>query len=113
MVDVLRPLATATKFVQHHEYAPISVVIPLYKDIMRELSANSSPTKKVTDAIADGLRRRMREGYEDQEHFVLATMVDPRFKDTYFAPDKKEPFVQKLEQLAGVLSRRPRRGGQR
>ncbi|KAL6741895.1 hypothetical protein Aduo_015106 [Ancylostoma duodenale] len=106
MVDILKPLALATKFVQHREYAPIFVVIPLYKVIMRELSVNSSPMKKVTDAIANGLRRRMHEeGYEDQEHFVLATMVDPRFKDTYIAPDKRDILLQKLEQLAGVQSR--------
>ncbi|KAL6731017.1 hypothetical protein Aduo_001937 [Ancylostoma duodenale] len=100
MVDVLKPLASVTKFVQHREYAPIFVVIPLYKVIMRELGVNSSPMKKVTDAIANGLRRRMHEeGYEDHEHFVLATMVDPMFKATYYTSDKRDIFCKSWSSL--------------
>ncbi|VDL71081.1 unnamed protein product [Nippostrongylus brasiliensis] len=99
LVDILKPLAVATKFVQHREYAPISVVIPLYKVILRQL--DSSTKCSVKEAIAEGLKRRMEdEGYEETEEFVIATMVDPRFKDSYFDSDKQVVLLKKLEELA-------------
>ncbi|VDL72582.1 unnamed protein product [Nippostrongylus brasiliensis] len=99
LVDVLKPLAVATKFVQHREYAPISVVIPLYKVILRQL--DSSTMRSVKEAIAEGLKRRMEdEGYEETEEFLIATMVDPRFKDSYFDSERKVVLLKKLEELA-------------
>lgn len=101
LAEMLKPIVVATKLVQRGRHTPISVVIPLYKVILRELSAEASLERSARDAVAEGLRRRVEEErYEDREEFVIATMVDPRFKDSYFANEKKDMFLAKIEELA-------------
>uniref|UniRef100_A0A183FQ36 Dimer_Tnp_hAT domain-containing protein n=1 Tax=Heligmosomoides polygyrus TaxID=6339 RepID=A0A183FQ36_HELPZ len=98
LIDVLKPLATATTFIQHRYFAPISVVIPLIKVILprRVFSANV-PSKT---GYSPRTHRERVQGIEDEEHFWIATLVDPRFKDQYFSTDKRDAALERLEEIA-------------
>ncbi|KAL6723372.1 dimerization domain protein, hAT family [Ancylostoma duodenale] len=98
IADLLKPLAVATKIVQHRFYAPISIVIPLYKVILKRLQEDSSRLGHIKEVIANGLINRMAE-CEEREEYYIATYVDPRFKDAYCA-NKRDAFLLKVEQTA-------------
>ncbi|VDP08525.1 unnamed protein product [Heligmosomoides polygyrus] len=90
LIDVLKPLAT------HRHCASIPVFIPLIKVILRQLEESSPRMSRVKQAIALGLTERVK-GIEDEEHFWIATLVDPRFKDQYFSTDKKDAALERQE----------------
>ncbi|VDL66349.1 unnamed protein product [Nippostrongylus brasiliensis] len=65
-----------------------------------------SPTmRSVKEVIAEGLKMRMEDGnYEETEEFVIATMVDPRFRDSYFDSEEKVVLLKKLEETSASTS---------
>ncbi|KIH59035.1 hypothetical protein ANCDUO_10748 [Ancylostoma duodenale] len=101
IVEVLKPLSIATNAVQSRFYSPISVVIPLYKVILRKLEheEEKGTMPRICKAIREELVAKMC-GWENEEELVLATMLDPRFKDAYFGPVEREMLVAKVEELA-------------
>ncbi|VDO84630.1 unnamed protein product [Heligmosomoides polygyrus] len=109
LAEMLKPIVVATKLVQRGRHTPISVVIPLYKVILRELSAEASLERSARDAVAEGLRRRVEEErYEDREEFVIATMM-PRenyssgYVEHYEQADEENPFLK----FSSQISRKP------
>ncbi|ETN82521.1 dimerization domain protein, hAT family [Necator americanus] len=99
IIDVLKPLDFALGLVKHRFFTPTSVVIPLYKVILRQLKEDKTCMKAVKEAICKKLSALM-EGCELQEELFLATYVDPRFRGAYFTADKRQGFLEKIEEMA-------------
>ncbi|VDP18319.1 unnamed protein product [Heligmosomoides polygyrus] len=99
IVGVLKPIDFAIGLVKHRYFTPISVVIPLYKVILRQLRGDSSCLEAVKDAICSTLEDVM-SGCEDRDEFFLATFVDPRFRSAYFTCNKRQEILEKLEDMA-------------
>ncbi|KIH65393.1 dimerization domain protein, hAT family [Ancylostoma duodenale] len=99
IIGVLKPLDFAIGLVKHRFFTPISVVIPLYKVIVRQLKEESSCIRAVQETICNRLTELM-EGCESQDELFLATFVDPRFRGAYFTTDKRQGFLEKVEEMA-------------
>ncbi|EYB87034.1 hypothetical protein Y032_0269g820 [Ancylostoma ceylanicum] len=97
IAEVLKPLAMAIESVQNRYFSPISVVIPLYRVLLKKLEEGGSLIH-VKRAIRTGLISRMRD-YEENEELVMATIVDPRYKDAYFTTNRRELLVKKMEEI--------------
>ncbi|EYB83163.1 hypothetical protein Y032_0341g3003 [Ancylostoma ceylanicum] len=99
IIAILKPLDFAMGLVKHRFFTPISVVIPLYKVIVRQLKEDTSCMKAVKEAICSRLTELM-DGCESQDELFLATFVDPRFRGAYFTADKRQGFLEKIEEMA-------------
>ncbi|EYB83165.1 hypothetical protein Y032_0341g3003 [Ancylostoma ceylanicum] len=55
--------------------------------------------KAVKEAICSRLTELM-DGCESQDELFLATFVDPRFRGAYFTADKRQGFLEKIEEMA-------------
>ncbi|VDO42649.1 unnamed protein product [Haemonchus placei] len=111
IVDVLKPIDFAIGLVKHRHFTPISVVIPLYKVIVRQLREDTTSLSDVREAICVALEESMA-GCEDQDELYLATLVDPRFRAAYFAGDKRQEFLEKLEEMAFLPVENPAQGAE-
>ncbi|KHJ83408.1 dimerization domain protein, hAT family [Oesophagostomum dentatum] len=98
IVDVLRPITTAVEALQNQNYTPVSVVIPLLKVILGQLGEHKLPKTNFKQSVRLFLENTLVK-YESIEELVLATLVDPRFKNAYFENEKRSLLVEKAAEI--------------
>lgn len=80
MVEILQPFQEATNLVQGENVVTASVVIPCLHGLRQALdSLSTTYNSRMLIALQTSLKKRMSK-YEEQEGFILATLLDPRFK---------------------------------
>ncbi|WKX93906.1 hypothetical protein Q1695_011289 [Nippostrongylus brasiliensis] len=99
MIRLLKPIDLAVGLVKRRYFTPISVVIPLYKVIVRQLNGGSFGSEAVRETIRRHLDASM-SGCEEMDELFLATFADPRFRTAYFSADKRQEVLEKLEEMA-------------
>ncbi|KAI1698869.1 zinc finger BED domain-containing protein 4 [Ditylenchus destructor] len=82
--------------------ASIATILPLFL-ALRELPTPDKNLAGVQKAIIDGLNSRMI-GWEESEHLVIATILDPRIKMGCFPEDTRSAFKDMLLKRATELS---------
>ena len=78
--------------------ASISQVIPFIETLQIELSTlreSNSGIKTTKEQMLKSLKSRFEYVYND-DNFVIATLLDPRFKDTFFEEAKTKSATQAL-----------------
>jgi hypothetical protein len=80
IIDILTPFEEATDFVQVHCVPSAGYVLPCIKGLKHHLNMCSSRyNSSLVLALKNSLERRMPY-YETNESYILAAMLDPRFK---------------------------------
>lgn len=89
IVKILKPIYSATLEICADD-ACISVVIPLVSNLINamEITTADQGLKQMKAALRDSINRRFSE-IRSAAPFVGATLLDPRFKDTYFSAQEK------------------------
>lgn len=84
VVKILKPFYTATQEICSDD-ACISVVIPLVSNLKNMLNTTAADhgLKQMKAALRDAMSRRFSYT-RSSASFLAATLLDPRFKDTYF-----------------------------
>ncbi|KAI1718240.1 hypothetical protein DdX_06660 [Ditylenchus destructor] len=82
--------------------ASIATILPLYL-ALRELPTPDKNLAGVQRAIIKGLDSRMI-GWDESEHLVIATLLDPRIKMACFPEDKRATFKDMLLRRATEVS---------
>ena len=85
VIDVLNPIKEITKKISA-DIAPISVIIPLVRVLHKTLQQDDGDIgiRGMKKGVLTSLQRRFTE-IEETEFLVLATLLDPRFKDKSFS----------------------------
>ena len=94
---IREPVQRVTKELSAKE-ASISQVIPFLETLQKELSTsreNDSGIKTTKEEMLKSLKSRFEYVYND-DNFVIATLLDPRFKDTFFEEAKTKSATQAL-----------------
>ena len=96
-VKLLEPVQRVTKELSAKE-ASISQVIPFLETLQIELSTpreSDSGIKTTKEEMLKSLKSWFAYVYND-DNFVIATLLDPRFKDTFFEEAKTKSATQVL-----------------
>ena len=97
IVKLLEPIQRVTKELSAKE-ASISKVIPFLETLKIELSTpkeSDSGIKTTKEEMLESLKSRFEYVYND-DYFVIATLLDPRFKATFFEEAITESATQTL-----------------
>ena len=97
IVNLLEPVQRVTKELSAKE-ASISQVIPFLETLQIELSTSresDSGIKTTKEEMLKSLKARFEYVYND-DNFVIATLLDPRFKATFFEEAKTKSATQTL-----------------
>ena len=80
MVTILRPFQEATDLTQGQNVVTASFAIPCIRGLRKSLQSLSvTYNSRMLHALENSLDERMSK-YEDRERFILASILDPRFK---------------------------------
>ena len=82
LLDILSPFEEATDLAQLDNHVNAGFIIPCIiglKFKLDNLRLNVKFDKKLVDVLKQSLTRRM-EQYENDSTFILASILDPRFK---------------------------------
>ena len=114
VIAVLNPIEEITKSVST-DAAPVSLIIPFTRALRRtlEIHDNDRGVRTMKGDMLTSLNRRYID-VESNSPLVLATLLDPRFKDKFFSGTQKQDFAKELldqkvaEFTHSVESREPR-----
>jgi hypothetical protein len=86
LINILEPLEAATRILSGDLYCNISLIIPLITGLIVQLKCRKSTeaaVNKFRDRLVDSLKSRF--AYAEQNSLItIATILDPRVKDTCF-----------------------------
>ena len=97
VVTVLAPVEEITQMIST-EVAPVSVLIPLVRGLMKTLEKhhiNDSGVRTMKGEMLVSLKRRFAD-MEHKEYLLLAIILDPRYKNKFFS--NTDVAVDLLEQ---------------
>ena len=78
--EILKPFQTATDMVQGENSVTSSLVIPCIRGLQMKLVSLSAKYKsRLVTALKESVEKRL-SAFEDDKSFILATVLDPRFK---------------------------------
>ena len=99
VVKLLKPFFNATQEICY-DNSCISIVIPLIENIkdLLNISLIDNELNLMIDSICNSLNRRFSY-INTSEPFLLATLLDPRFKDSYFNKEQREMAIQMLREF--------------
>lgn len=99
----LHPIAKATIFLQNRT-STISVVIPIIVTL-RKLLATGDELRTIKDKFLAELNRRVEESnIESNPNYFIATLLDPRFKLSYFDESCRDRHISKLKKISEQLT---------
>ena len=98
VIEVLEPFEEITKAVSSNA-STISLVIPFVRMLHRTLKEqhNDKGIQSMKDEILKSLQKRFSD-ITDNYSLVLATLLDPRFKDKFFSDTSERSFARGLLQ---------------
>ena len=107
VVAVLSPFKEVTDMLSKRD-ASISQVIPMATILSKTLekSNNDKGVRKMKDDVREGIRLRFSEK-ENLDHFAVATILDPRYKDRFFTRSASKTGA--VENLLALLKGATRR----
>jgi len=98
LVEILAPFESVTDQLQGEYYVSSSFVIPailIVNDKLTELISNAKLCKTFIKNIDESWKRRMQR-YLDCESYKIATVLDPRFKTSWFEDDQIDSARESL-----------------
>ena len=104
-IAVLSPVEEITKSISTDQ-ASVSLIIPFIRAFQRTLEnhEDDSGVRTMKEQMLMSLKRRYR-GVESNEPLVLATLLNPRFKDKFFSGPTERISARELleEKVAGII----------
>ena len=96
IIAVLEPVEEITKLIST-DAASASVLIPLLRALEKSLSKHhdDSGIQTMKSEMLSSLKRRYAD-VEEREELIIATTMDPRYKDKFFSKPTTKVFVKKL-----------------
>ena len=96
VINILSPIEEITKNISA-EFSSISQVIPLVRALRKVLEKEVEDTgvRSMKYKMLDSLHSRFDE-IEDKDFLVLATILDPRYKDNFFSSGSSHQFSKTL-----------------
>ena len=96
VINILSPIEEITKNISV-EAASISQVIPLVRALTKVLEKEVEDTgvRSMKNKMLDSLHSRF-DDIEDKDFLVLATLLDPRYKDKFFTSGSTRQFGKRL-----------------
>ena len=96
IIAVLEPVEEITKLIST-DAASASVLIPLLRALEKSLSKHhdDSGIQTMKSEMLSSLKRRFAD-VEEREELIIATTMDPRYKDKFFSKPTTKLFVKKL-----------------
>lgn len=96
MVTVLYPFQEATDLTQGENVVTASFAIPCIRGLRQSLQSLSvTYNSRMVHALQDSLDKRMSK-YEEREIFILASILDPRFKMKWCRDDDEKNISKAL-----------------
>ena len=100
LIEILAPFEEATDFVQTENIPSAGYVLPCVRGLLHHVEQCSTRYhSSFVLALKTSLNRRMPY-YQDSETYVLAAMLDPRFKLRWCHEDEKSGYKELLNQEA-------------
>uniref|UniRef100_A0A1I7ZJS8 BED-type domain-containing protein n=1 Tax=Steinernema glaseri TaxID=37863 RepID=A0A1I7ZJS8_9BILA len=100
IIEALRPVKEATVMLQHRD-ASIAVIIPTIFALRTELKKTNT---SIADAILSDFNSRIMEcNIESDKNFVIATLLDPRFKLKFIEKENRDHCVEMLKREGNNL----------
>ena len=96
IIAVLEPVEEITKLIST-DAASASVLIPLLRALEKSLSKHhdDSGIQTMKSEMLSSLKRRYAD-VEEREELIIATTMDPRYKDKFFSKPTTKVFVKNL-----------------
>ena len=92
VTKALKPFAEATMLLSYED-ASISIVIPVITTIMSFLETMKE------DCGVIGFKKNLKRAIENNDDYILATFLDPRFKYHFFQKDSTHGYVKNMIKL--------------
>ena len=95
-IAVLEPIEEITKLIST-EVASVSVIIPLLRALEKSLGKHhdDSGIQTMKSEMLSSLKRRFAD-VEEHKELIVATTIDPRYKDKFFSKPTTKVFVKQL-----------------
>ena len=113
LIKVLAPFESATRLMSADQNVSLSFVVPVMEGLARGVIVNDDDNEAISE-VKTILREQLTNRFEldslDADSLpVLASLLDPRFKNTQFFPDAEDKQVAKSALLALLRTERARR----
>ena len=110
LIKVLAPFESATRLMSADQNVSLSFVVPVMEGLARGVIVNDDENEAISD-VKTILREQLAKHFEldslDADSLpVLASLLDPWFKNTRFFPDAEDKQVAKSALLALMRTER-------
>ena len=95
-IAVLEPIEEITKLIST-EVASVSVIIPLLRALEKSLGKHhdDSGIQTMKSEMLNSLKRRFAD-VEEHKELIVATTIDPRYKDKFFSKPTTKVLLNNL-----------------
>ena len=110
LIEILKPLKTATTALCEEKVPTISIVLPLKHQLLTNILCVQDGDKKLVksakEAVAEDLKKRY-ETERQQSALIMASLLDPRFKSLPFLKpiEKRKAFSSLEEEVLNCIER--------
>ena len=97
IIALLAPIEEITKAISAESASSVSIVIPFVRMLVKTMERNDNDRgiQTMKTQMLTSLKRRFESSVQD-EHLVLATVLDPRFKDKVFGNPGEKSSAREL-----------------